>query len=216
MIELPLRPEGEEKLKREEDYKNYIEIPESISKVTKLKEYAKQWLDKYNFYFAEFDLSASKDTSAKGVDWLSISGRIGPYQKGINIDDKGPKTEWVDGKQKTSFNIQVDFNPVSKALKLINVPNVVSGGFNYSWQPVSKVGKIILQGAGSTIGWTFSADKDEYVDGSHEVFFIIRVPTDINQVFFEVTKAEARYHYGWYGDKLFYKGKPQQVPIKVS
>jgi hypothetical protein len=72
-----------------------------------------------------------------------------------------------------------------------------------------------LEGAGSTIGWTFSAAKDEYVDGTIEVFFVIRVPTDVTQTFLKVTYAEALYHYGWGRNKVLYKGDPVEVPIEV-
>ena len=165
MPNLPLEPEGEEQCLRREDNENHIELPPKIFsspiRIDKIEESAKAWLEQYNFYFSRFSLSASVDTSARGVKWLSIKGNViglvGGERMPVNLDDKGPKTEWVKGDSKTEFNIEVNFNPLSSAFQIINIPNPISGGLNYTWHRDPKIGKVILQGAGATIGWTFKA-----------------------------------------------------------
>jgi hypothetical protein len=219
MVRIPLEPEGEALAKRVEDVKGCIEFPPAIyyHNVRADSQTQQQYPDLKNFKFmsAKFSVSTCIDPSTRGVKWFLFEGNItdNTHGKTVDIVDRAPKTDWVEGNSKAKLSVKLKFNPVSRAFELLGVPNPVDGGFEYEWNRNPKVGKVIVSGAGNTAGWKFNAASGAYADGTQELILVARAPNIANNLDFTITKAEAEYDVPRSRDRRIFKRAPITIPV---
>jgi hypothetical protein len=201
----------------------YIDLPEVAPSYNILKtDPAKfgpaitQYTTKYDFFTTRIDFTVGVNKKARGVKWIKMKGSLGSSNNLlITGDDVGPKTSWKPRGDKLDIDISVNFNSIKQLFELIDLPNPVAGQVNYKWHREPKVAGIISGIAGSKAQWKFSASGDEYVDGGHQVFILLRVPKVATNLYFDVLEAEAYYDYAWGTDTIFYKDEPVRIKLET-
>ena len=225
MVRVLLEPEVEALAVEEED-PGFIELPdiifsydiieEALRNDEELAPMVKQYVEKYNFYYASCKITAGINRKAKGAKWILIKGKISDRDgKPIIVDDVGPKSNWLKKDAQLGVELKVDFDAVLKLFKLIDLPNIASGNANFKWTPKRLVAEILSGNAGSQVSWKFSAAEGKFVDGEHQIFFIMRVLKGIDKINFNLTNAEIEYDYSFARDKLFFKNPPLSIPIEI-
>jgi hypothetical protein len=206
----------------------YIDVPpklfgyDIIAEKTKINQPIPPSMSNYvkdhNFYYVSLILSAGTDHKAQGAKWVTVKGKL--FDENANellAEDRGPKTEWIAGNKQLDMNVTVNLAAVSKPLELVNIPNPIEGTVTWKWHRHPHVRKVIAEGAGHKIGWTFygTENGNEYIDGAHEAFFILRTPKGVKAPNLEVYDAKAEYDYKHKRDVLYYKGRPIKLPIET-
>jgi hypothetical protein len=170
-------------------------------------------LNNYNFYFASFYVGINSST--EGIRSFLIKGNLlDETNSGISVDDIGPKDNWISGNQQLDVDFKINFNAASNLFNLQNFPGPADRVLRYKWHRSPKIAKILGGFTTFSIYWKFFATNEQYVDGTHEVFFVFRAPKAAHKIYFQVTNAEAECESKYARNKYFYRGKPYTILIK--
>lgn len=175
----------------------------------------RQSLDSYDFHRFEFKALVKSPYRARGVKAFRIDARVitdkdADGDKGVLVEDHGPKTEWKEASSPQS-EIALDFGWIGEGLKLLRLPvgSPVSGKIIYKWNP--KVAAVLAGAAGSGLWWTLNAVEGQYLDGEHWFIVVIRRRRDVQNMWLEIKPGSKDRDQGTWAlvDIPFYRPDPQ-------